>query len=105
MYPCAFCGLPRDGKSSFDNSGPHDCRRALMEALRATESEVWKLRGRCQWLGHVIRDLRSQLAIYRMPEEIAKIPFISWAGNEVVEKWLAEWDEGTNRLFEEPSSS
>jgi hypothetical protein len=30
MYPCEKCGLPRDGKSQFDNSGqPHDCIGAL----------------------------------------------------------------------------
>ena len=29
MYPCEHCGLPREGKSPFDNSGPHDCIREL----------------------------------------------------------------------------
>ena len=29
MYPCEVCGLARDGKGSFNNSGPHDCRNAV----------------------------------------------------------------------------
>lgn len=35
MYPCEQCGLPRDGKSAADNSGPHNCIRMLkLDRLR-----------------------------------------------------------------------
>lgn len=35
MYPCEICGLPRDGKSQYDNSGlPHDCIKELKAELQ-----------------------------------------------------------------------
>jgi len=41
MYPCEICGIPRDGKSRYDNSGsPHDCITAQKDEIERLRAEL-----------------------------------------------------------------
>lgn len=46
MYPCEKCGLPRDGKNQFNNSGlQHNCIAALKAEIDRLQAFIATMPG------------------------------------------------------------
>jgi hypothetical protein len=67
------------------------CSASMEEGLQLTR--------RVSYLFGVVQSLREQLAICRIPEELAVLQLVNWTGNADCWEWKKKWNAETKRLL------
>ncbi len=69
------------------------------EMILAFQKYIEQLAKDIDRLSFTVRKLRDELAIYRFPEELTVIPFVSLLNSEGYKQWIEKWDQETDRLI------
>jgi len=91
MYPCEHCGLFRDGKSRYNNSGMrHDC-------LSALKAEVERLRA---VISQRVGDERPGDTLIRLSKLVLACRVVDDVGTADWRSWLSDFGERLNAAAE-----